>query len=66
MARGKTEVGSFNGAIAQAAKEVGIAAPVNQALATLTEQLAAHPELRDEYRGNVQALISYLNERRAG
>lgn len=61
MARGKSEVDDFNGAIARAAREAGVAAPLNAALTELTQELAAHPELRDEYRGNFQALIAYLN-----
>jgi Ketopantoate reductase PanE/ApbA C terminal len=45
LARGKqeTEVGWLNGAVAQAARDDGLQAPVNATLTDLVQQLAADP-----------------------
>jgi 2-dehydropantoate 2-reductase len=63
MARGKTEVATLNGAVAKAAAEAGLRAPVNAALAELTEQLAANPEPRETFRGQPERLLAFLRVR---
>lgn len=65
MARGKTEVATLNGAVAKAAAEAGLRAPVNAALAELTEQLAAYPDQREAFRGRPERLLAYLRDRGA-
>lgn len=60
MARGKTEVGALNGAVVQAATAAGVRAPVNAALAALTEDLAGHPERRAAFRSNPEQLLACL------
>jgi 2-dehydropantoate 2-reductase len=63
MARGKSEVGDFNGAIARAGKEVNVPTPVNDALTALTEELAAHAETRTQYRDRPEALLQFMRRR---
>lgn len=60
MARGKAEVATLNGAVAQAATNAGLRAPVNAALTELTEYLVAHPERRETFRGCPERLLAYL------
>jgi ketopantoate reductase len=60
MARGKTEVSDFNGAIAREAKKLGLEAPINAGLAALTQELAAHPDRRDQFRGRPHLLVDHL------
>jgi 2-dehydropantoate 2-reductase len=63
MARGRSEIGVLQGAVARAAAELGSAAPVNQALAELVEALVRDPGLREEYRGRPERLIDYMRDR---
>lgn len=63
LQRGRTEVRWLNGAIAAAAERVNRPAPVNAALAGLIEELAEHPDRRDNLRGDPDALLAYLRER---
>ena len=63
MSRGKTEVDSFNGAVVRAGQRYGIPTPVNAALTELVLDLAAHPQRREQYRSNPEALIAYLGRR---
>jgi 2-dehydropantoate 2-reductase len=65
LARGRTEVAAMHGAVATAAATVGVRAPVNKALASLVERLAAHPEERGVYRENPDALLRYIADRGA-
>ena len=51
---------NYNGAIARSARSLGMPAPVNEALTTLTQELAQDPDRRDNFRGNKQALMAYL------
>jgi 2-dehydropantoate 2-reductase len=60
MARGQTEVTFLNGAVAEAADRLGIRAPVNAALSTLTLQLVRNPKRRAEFSGRPDALLDYL------
>lgn len=60
MARGRTEVATLNGAVARAAAEAGIPAPVNKGLADLAEYLTAHPERRENFRGSPERLLAYM------
>lgn len=62
MARGKTEVATLNGAVAQMATNAGLRAPVNAALTELTEHLVAHPERRETFRRCPERLLAYLRE----
>src|SRR5947209_7320584 len=52
LKRGKTEIDSYNGAIARAAYVLGLRAPVNAALTSLTHELAQDPGRRQAFRGN--------------
>lgn len=63
LKRGKTEAREFNGGIAAAGAEAGIATPVNAALADLTVRLAEHPEERKRFSGNPAALLGYMRIR---
>jgi 2-dehydropantoate 2-reductase len=57
---GTSEVGWLNGAVARAAKDLGIAAPVNDALAGLVEEATADPERRAWFRGRPDRLLEGL------
>jgi ketopantoate reductase len=63
MRRGRSELDTFNGAIAAAGKKAGVATPVNAALAGLAAALAADEGKRDVYRSNPLALLAYLYDR---
>jgi 2-dehydropantoate 2-reductase len=60
LARGRTEVAAMHGAVAATATSVGVMAPVNAALASLVELLAANPAVRAVYHENPEALLAYL------
>jgi len=53
---GPTEARWLNGAVAVAGARLGIATPVNAALATLVDQVADDPAAGDRWRGNPSAL----------
>ena len=53
---GPTEARWLNGAVAVAGARLGIATPVNAALATLVDQVADDPPAGDRWRGNPSAL----------
>lgn len=65
IARGKTEIAAFSGAVADEARRRGVRAPVNAALTDLTECLAANPGERERYRGRPDRLLAYLGTRGA-
>jgi 2-dehydropantoate 2-reductase len=58
--RGKSEIADFNGAIAREGDRLAVPTPVNRALTNLLQDLAAYPERREEYRGNPEALTTYV------
>lgn len=60
LKRGKTEIGSYNGAIADAARTLGVPAPVNAALTSLANQLAQDMGSQKTYRGNKALFINYM------
>jgi 2-dehydropantoate 2-reductase len=53
---GPTEVRWLNGAVAEAGLRLGIATPVNAALAALVDEVAANPAAGERWRGNPTAL----------
>lgn len=63
MRRGRSEVANLNGAVARAARNEGLSAPVNETLAGLTLELAEHPERREAFRGKPERLTAYVQER---
>ncbi|MCU0483381.1 MAG: 2-dehydropantoate 2-reductase [Chloroflexi bacterium] len=65
-AAGPSEVRWLNGAVAAAAAEVGVAAPVNARLATLVDEAAADPERRAWFVGRPGRLIEAIGEPPAG
>jgi hypothetical protein len=60
MQRGRSEIADFNGAVARAGERLGVPTPVNRALTALTEDLAAHPGLRESFRGNPKGLVAWI------
>jgi 2-dehydropantoate 2-reductase len=60
LKRGKTEIDSYNGAIARAAHALGLPAPVNAALTSLTHELAQHEDRRPVFRGNISEFLAYM------
>lgn len=58
LKRGKSEIADFNGAIAREGDRLGIPTPVNHALTDLLEELLAHPERREEFRSQPEALLT--------
>lgn len=63
MERGKSEIASFNGAIAREGERLGVPTPTNHALAELVEDLRAHPHHRDTFRGRPERLIEWVDSR---
>jgi 2-dehydropantoate 2-reductase len=63
MRRGRSELDTFNGAIAAAGTRAGVPTPVNAGLAELAAALAADEEKRAQYRGRPDALQAYLHDR---
>jgi len=59
---GKTtsEVTFLNGAVARFAAKAGLAAPVNERLCTLLEQMAAGKIAKEEYAGQPQKLANWI------
>lgn len=57
LQRGKSEIAAFNGAIAREGDHLGVPTPVNHALASLLQELLAHPEARDKFRGKPETLL---------
>jgi len=60
-----TEAGVLNGAVAAAAREAGIAAPVNAVYARVVDEIAARPERWATYRGQPAALAAEVAAERA-
>jgi 2-dehydropantoate 2-reductase len=60
LKRGKTEIDSYNGAIARAAHALGLRAPVNAALTSLTHELTQHIDRRQAFRGNIPEFLTYM------
>jgi 2-dehydropantoate 2-reductase len=52
----KNEVVWYNGAVARAGENSGIATPINRLLSETVLHLAAHPDERESWRGNVAKL----------
>jgi 2-dehydropantoate 2-reductase len=59
----QTEVAWMNGAVARAAAEFGLAAPVNARLAVLVEEVATQPVRRAWFRGHPERLLRELVSR---
>lgn len=57
-AKHRTEVEFLNGAVARAAREAGIAAPVNTAYARIVSDIAHMPQLWAKYRERPAALLA--------
>ena len=57
---GPTEAGWLNGAVARAGTQLGVATPVNSALASLVEQAAADPVRRAWFRHRPDRLLEAL------
>ncbi|HZX68536.1 MAG TPA: ketopantoate reductase C-terminal domain-containing protein, partial [Candidatus Elarobacter sp.] len=57
-AKHRTEVEFLNGAVARAAREAGIAAPVNTAYARVVSDIAHMPQLWAKYRERPAALLA--------
>jgi 2-dehydropantoate 2-reductase len=57
-AKHRTEVEVLNGAVARAAREAGVAAPVNAAFARILSDLAHMPQLWAKYRERPAALVA--------
>lgn len=55
-----TEAAWLYGAVARAGEEAGVAAPVNARLATLVDDVAAHPGRREWLRGHPERLLAEL------
>ncbi|MBV9438461.1 MAG: ketopantoate reductase family protein, partial [Candidatus Eremiobacteraeota bacterium] len=56
-AKHRTEVEFLNGAVARAAREAGVPAPVNAAFARVLSDIAHMPQLWAKYRERPQALV---------
>ena len=63
LKRGRTEIDSFSGEISRTATAIGLPAPIHSVLASLTHELAEHPDRREAFRGNKQRFMAYLSER---
>jgi 2-dehydropantoate 2-reductase len=61
----QTEVEALNGAVARAAREAGVAAPVNAVYARLVSDIAHMPQLWAKYRERPEALIAEVEGRHA-
>jgi 2-dehydropantoate 2-reductase len=59
-APGPSEVAWLNGAVAERARAVGLAAPVNRRLAALVEEVVADPAKRAWFRGRPDRLLAAL------
>jgi 2-dehydropantoate 2-reductase len=59
-----TEVEWMNGAIAREATRLGLATPVNAALAALVADVAEHPDRREWFRDRPDRLLAELQKRR--
>ena len=57
---GPTEAGWLNGAVARTGAELGVPTPINTALASLVEQVAADPERRAWFRHRPDRLLEAL------
>ena len=65
--RGDTEIDALSGAVADAARKLGFAAPVNAAFAKIADAVARDASLRATYRENPRALVEAVEaERRRG
>jgi 2-dehydropantoate 2-reductase len=62
MARGRSELAWYNGAIGDTAASLGRRAPVNAALAALAADLVEHPKRRADYRGKPERLLAHLGD----
>jgi 2-dehydropantoate 2-reductase len=61
----RTEVAWMNGAVAEHGARLGIATPVNAALAALTDEVAADPARRVWFRGHPERLLEAVQGKRA-
>jgi 2-dehydropantoate 2-reductase len=60
-AKHRTEVEVLNGAVARAAREAGVAAPVNSAYARILSDVAHMPQLWAKYRERPAALVAEVS-----
>jgi 2-dehydropantoate 2-reductase len=60
-AKHRTEVEVLNGAVARAAREAGVAAPVNAAYARILSDIAHMPQLWAKYRERPAALVAEVS-----
>ena len=56
--KAKNEIAWYNGAVARAGADVGVATPINQLLSQTVQNLAAHPDEWTGWRGNTERLVS--------
>ena len=63
-AKHRTEVEFLNGAVARAAREAGIATPVNATYARILSDIAHMPQLWAKYRERPAALVAEVQEKR--
>jgi hypothetical protein len=56
-----TEAPWINGGVARAGESLGVATPVNAALARLVDEVAASPERRAWFRGRPDRLVAEVN-----
>jgi 2-dehydropantoate 2-reductase len=62
-AKHRTEVEVLNGAVARAAREAGVPAPVNTAYARIVSDIAHMPQLWAKYRERPSALVAEVGNR---
>ena len=62
LKRGRTEIDSFSGEISRTATALGLPAPIHTVLASLTHELAEHPDRREAFRRNKHRFMAYLSE----
>jgi 2-dehydropantoate 2-reductase len=62
----QTEAAWMNGAVARAGAELGVATPVNAALAALVDEVAAQPDRRAWFGGQPERLLAALGAGGAG
>jgi hypothetical protein len=59
--KNRTEVDDLNGAVARAAREAGVAAPVNTVFARIVSDIAHMPQLWAKYRERPDALAAEVD-----
>jgi hypothetical protein len=59
--KNRTEIDVLNGAVARAARELGVRAPVNTVLARIVSDIAHMPQLWAKYRERPEALTAEVD-----